>query len=136
MANYILLKEASTFQSVKKTLVVIIDGEIVQTSENFFEQIAQGLSFPDYFANNIDSFDELINDLDWLEENDIKIVFRNYDDFLEEENDEIREIILTVLDDAAEEWKRNDNTKILNMYIEPSELAEEDLDTLGISYND
>lgn len=136
MANYILLKEASTFQSVKKTLVVIIDGEIAQTSEIFFEQIAQGLNFPDYFANNIDSFDELINDLDWLEENDIKIVFRNYDDFLEEENDEIREIILTVFDDAAEEWKRNDNTKILSMYIEPSELAEEDLDTLGISYND
>lgn len=136
MANYILLKESSNFSSGNKTLVASIDGEEVQTSENFFEQIALGLHFPDYFGNNLDSFDELINDLDWLDENDIKIVFKNYDDFLAEENDEIREIILTILDDAAQEWKRNDNTKILNIYIEPSELAEDDLETLGISYLD
>ncbi len=136
MANYILLKDTSTFKPTQKTLVALIDGELTQTTEQFFEKIAESIRFPEYFGHNLDSFDELINDLDWLDENDIKIVFKNYDDFLAEENDEIREIILTVLDDAAEEWKRNDNTKILNIYIEPSELAQEDLETLGISYID
>ncbi len=136
MANYILLKDTSTFKPTQKTLVALIDGKLTQTTEQFFEKIAESIRFPEYFGHNLDSFDELINDLDWLDENDIKIVFKNYDDFLAEENDEIREIILTVLDDAAEEWKRNDNTKILNIYIEPSELAQEDLETLGISYID
>ena len=136
MANYILLKDTSTFKPTQKTLVALIDGELTQTTEQFFEKIAESIRFPEYFGHNLDSFDELINDLDWLDENDIKIVFKNYDDFLAEENDEIREIILTVLDDAAEECKINDNTKILNIYIEPSELAQEDLETLGISYID
>ncbi|MEA5138061.1 barstar family protein [Arcicella rigui] len=136
MANYILLKDTSTFKPTQKTLVALIDGELTQTTEQFFEKIAESIRFPEYFGHNLDSFDELINDLDWLDENDIKIIFKNYDNFLAEENDEIREIILTVLDDAAEEWKRNDNTKILNIYIEPSELAQEDLETLGISYID
>jgi hypothetical protein len=76
----------------------------------------------------------MINDLDWLDETIIQIVFKNYDDFLSEENDEAREILLTILDDAAAEWKRNDDTKKLRMYVEPSELAEDDLETLGIEY--
>lgn len=136
MANYYILKETYTQTSQNNILVAIIDGEKADTAEAFYKILGEALRFPDYFNHNIDSFDELINDLDWLEENDIRIVFKNYDDFLEEENDEIREIILTVLDDAAEEWKRNDNTKLLNIYIEPSELAEDDLETLGISYID
>lgn len=134
MANYYILGEDSTLKSHDNILVAIIDGENVETVEVFYQTLAKALHFPDYFNHNMDSFDELINDLDWLDQNDIRIVFKNYDDFLSEENDEIREIILTVLDDAAEEWKRNDNTKVLNIYIEPSELAEDDLETLGISY--
>jgi RNAse (barnase) inhibitor barstar len=136
MANYFILKDSSTFKSSSKNLIAIIDGELNKTADDFYINIAKAIHFPDYFGNNIDSFDELINDLDWLEENDIKIIFKNYDEFLSDENDEIREIILTVLDDAAAEWKRNDNTKILTIYIEPSELAEDDLETLGISYID
>ena len=136
MANYYILKETYTQTSQNNILVAIIDGEKADTAESFYKILGDALRFPDYFNHNMDSFDELINDLDWLDENDIRIVFKNYDNFLEEENDEIREIILTVLDDAAEEWKRNDNTKVLNIYIEPSELAEDDLETLGISYID
>ncbi len=134
MANYYILGEDSTLKSHDNILIAFIDGEKVETIEVFYQTLAKALYFPDYFSHNMDSFDELINDLDWLDQNDIRIVFKNYDDFLSEENDEIREIILTVLDDAAEEWKRNDNTKVLNIYIEPSELAEDDLETLGISY--
>lgn len=134
MANYYILQEEYTLKSHDNVLVAEIDGEKVDTADTFYEVLGKELDFPDYFGHNMDSFDELINDLDWLDQNDIRIVFKNYDDFLSEENDEIREIILTVFDDAAQEWKRNDNTKVLNLYIEPSELAEDDLETLGISY--
>jgi hypothetical protein len=70
-----------------------------------------------------------------LEEDRIYLIFRNYDIFLVEENDEAREILLTILDDASTEWKRMDGEgKTLKMLIEPSELGEDDLETLGIDF--
>ena len=134
MANYTILDAASTKHSTEKTLVVVIDGEQVDTLDKFYEQLIIQLNLNDDFGRNLDAFDEMINDLDWLEQNHIHLVFKNYDDFLSEENDESREIILTILDDAAAEWKRDADTKKLRMYIEPSELAEDDLETLGIEY--
>jgi hypothetical protein len=99
------------------------------------QSIASQLKFSDNFGSNFDAFDEMMNDLDWLEEDRIYLIFRNYDDFLSEENDEAREILLTILDDASTEWKRMDGEgKSLKMLIEPSELGEDDLGTLGIEF--
>ena len=135
MANYTILNTISDEHSTEKTLVAIIDGENIDTLDKFYDSISSQLKFPDNFGNNFDSFDEMINDLDWLEEDHIYLIFRNYDDFLSEENDEGREILLTILDDAASEWKRMDGEgKSLKMLIEPSELGEDDLETLGIEF--
>jgi RNAse (barnase) inhibitor barstar len=125
MANYTILDSVSTKHSTEKTLVVVIDGEQVDTLDKFYEQLISQLNLDDDFGRNLDAFDEMIN---------VHLVFKNYDEFLSEENDESREIILTILDDAAAEWKRDEDTKKLRMYIEPSELAEDDLETLGIEY--
>ena len=135
MANYIILNTVSDKHSTEKTLVAIIDGEHTDTLEKFYSSIASQLKFPGNFGNNFDAFDEMINDLDWLEEDRIYLIFRHYDIFLVEENDETREILLTILDDASSEWKRMDGEgKSLKMLIEPSELGEDDLETLGIEY--
>ena len=134
MANYTILNTTSTKHSTEKTLVANIDGEQVDTLEKFYQELIVQLKFPESFGRNLDAFDEMINDLDWLEETTICLVFKNYDNFLSEENDEAREIILTILDDAAEEWKRDTDAKKLRMYIEPSELAEDDLETIGLDY--
>ena len=134
MANYTILNTTSTKHSTEKTLVANIDGEQVDTLEKFYQELIVQLKFPDSFGRNLDAFDEMINDLDWLEETAICLVFKNYNNFLSEENDEAREIILTILDDAAEEWKRDTDAKKLRMYIEPSELAEDDLETIGLDY--
>jgi RNAse (barnase) inhibitor barstar len=134
MANYTILNSLSDKHSTEKTLVVVIDGEQIDTLNKFYEQLIVQLKLDDDFGRNLDAFDEMINDLDWLDEKYIHLVFRNYDEFLSEENDESREIILTILDDAAAEWKRDEDTKKLRMYIEPSELAEDDLETIGLDY--
>jgi RNAse (barnase) inhibitor barstar len=134
MANYTILNSSSDKQSTEKTLVVIIDGEQIDTLDKFYEQLIVQLKLDDGFGRNLDAFDEMINDLDWLDEKYIYLIFRNYDSFLSEENDESREIILTILDDAAAEWKRDEDTKKLRMQIEPSELAEDDLETIGLDY--
>jgi RNAse (barnase) inhibitor barstar len=135
MANYTILNTLSDKHSTEKTLVVIIDGEHTDTLEKFYQTITSSLKFPDNFGYNFDAFDEMVNDLDWLDESRIYLIFRNYDDFLSEENDEAREILLTILDDAANEWKRMDGEgKTIKMLIEPSELGEDDLETLGIEF--
>jgi RNAse (barnase) inhibitor barstar len=135
MANYTILNTLSEKHSTEKTLVVIIDGEQTDTLEKFYALVASQLKFPDNFGSNFDAFDEMMNDLDWLEETIIYLIFRNYDDFLSEENDEAREILLTILDDASTEWKRMDGEgKSLRLQIEPSDLGEDDLETLGIEF--
>jgi RNAse (barnase) inhibitor barstar len=137
MANYTILNEKYSRHSTDKTLVVTIDGETSSTINEFYKNIAQAMLFPDYFGRNIDSFDEIMSDLEWLKETNIHLIFKNYDNFLSEENDDIREIILTILDETAEEWKRKDeDAKKLRMYVEPSDLIEDDLTTLGIEFND
>jgi RNAse (barnase) inhibitor barstar len=135
MANYTILNTISDKHSTEKTLVAIIDGEHTDTLEKFYASVSSQLKFPDNFGNNFDAFDEMMNDLDWLPEDRIYLIFRNYDIFLVEENDEAREILLTILDDASSEWKRTDGEgKSLKMQIEPSELGEDDLETLGIEF--
>jgi len=135
MANYTILDTISDNHSTENALVAIIDGEQTDTLQKFYASVSSQLKFPDNFGDNFDAFDEMMNDLDWLEENHICLIFRNYDLFLVEENDEAREIILTILDDASSEWKRMDGEgKLLKMLIEPSELGEDDLDTLGIEF--
>lgn len=135
MANYTILNTIFNKHATEKTLVVIIDGEQIDTLDKFYDSISSQLKFPDIFGNNFDAFDEMINNLDWLEEDSICLIFRNYDDFLSEENDEAREILLTILDDASSEWKRmNGEGKSLKMLIETSELGEDDLETLGIEF--
>lgn len=136
MANFKILSELCVMVPNKNQLLVYIDGEDNLTIEQFYTSISTKLGFPDTFGNNLDAFDEMLNDLEWLNENQIFIVFRNYDDFLADENDELREVLLTIMDDAAEEWKSDSGTKTLTILIEPSELGVDDLETIGISYED
>ena len=96
MANYTILNTVSDKHSTEKMLVAIIDGEHTDTLEKFYSSIASQLRFPDNFGNNFDAFDEMMNDLDWLEEDRIYLIFKSYDIFLVEENDEAREILLTI----------------------------------------
>lgn len=134
MANYRILTEESTESSSDTLLVAVIDGATTLTLSDFYSSIASSLKFPDYFGHNLDSFDEMINDLGWIQEKNIHLVFKNYDDFLTEENDELREILLTMLDDAAMEKKSKEDGVLLEMSIEPSELAADDLETIGIEF--
>ncbi|MFY7888409.1 MAG: barstar family protein [Spirosomataceae bacterium] len=134
MANYRILTEESTESSSDTLLVAVIDGATTLTLSDFYSSIALALKFPDYFGHNLDSFDEMINDLGWIQEKNIHLIFKNYDDFLTEENDELREILLTMLDDAAMEKKSKEDGVLLEMSIEPSELAADDLETIGIEF--
>jgi RNAse (barnase) inhibitor barstar len=136
MAHFTLSNETYQGETTAKTMVGILDGSKATTIDDFYEALGQALVFPDYFGKNLDSFDEMMNDLEWIAQQTVVLVFRNYEDLLADENEEIKEIILSILDAAAEEWKEfGDGDKRLKLVIEDmSSTAADDLDAIGVEY--
>lgn len=95
------MKKLETPLRSNYTRFVIFDGKDFATLRSFYRNIAQQLNFPDYFSYNLDSLDELINDLSWIEESKIIVLIVNLDQFLHEEDEEIKAIILQMLDNAS-----------------------------------
>lgn len=83
-----------------------IDASKTTTLREFYETVAGVFGFPDYFGYNLDSFDEMINDLSWMENEKILIYFTHSDKFLAKERNESKILtLLDLLDAACEEWK-------------------------------
>lgn len=83
-----------------------IDSKKCRTLEDFYVAIAEALHFPDYFGSNLDSFDELMNDLSWIEDERLLIFFFNSESFLVSERNEKKVLaLLDQLDATCEEWK-------------------------------
>ncbi|WP_367915296.1 barstar family protein [Leadbetterella sp. DM7] len=83
-----------------------IDASKTTTLREFYETMAGVFEFPDYFGYNLDSFDEMMNDLSWIENEKILIYFTHSDKFLEKERNESKILtLLDLLDATCEEWK-------------------------------
>ena len=83
-----------------------IDASRVTTLRDFYETMAEVFEFPDYFGFNLDSFDEMINDLSWIENEKILIYFSNSEKFLEKERNDTKILtLLDLLEATCEEWK-------------------------------
>lgn len=90
-----------------------IDASKTTTLREFYETLADVFEFPDYFGYNLDSFDEMINDLSWIENEKILIYFTDSDKFLQKERNENKILtLLDLLDAACEEWKWADDDLI------------------------
>lgn len=84
----------------------VINGSKTATLKAFYEQIGLALDFPDYYAPNLDSLDELLNDLDWIEETRVVIKVENTTEWLIKEKSEEKILaLIDLLDATAEEWK-------------------------------
>ena len=106
-AHFLLTKSAA---DVKKSFlgafIGVIDGAKATSMKDFHEQIGSALKFPDYSGKNLDALDEMLNDLEWIEEQKVIIYISNSADWLSKERSEER--ILAVLDifgATAEDWK-------------------------------
>lgn len=86
--------------------VIEIDANEVTTLREFYEVLAKALHFPDYFGFNLDSLDELLNDLTWIEDEKLAVYFNNSEKFLEKERNETKILtLLDLLDATCEDWK-------------------------------
>ncbi len=83
-----------------------IEGKDSTTLKAFYEQINEALDFPDYFGHNLDSLDEMLNDLQWLDADKILLFIKDSTDWLvrEKSADKITTLI-DLLEAIAEDWK-------------------------------
>jgi RNAse (barnase) inhibitor barstar len=106
MPNFTILTTEQSLGHFKQYRIAVIDGAKSPSIKEFYQEIGRELDFPDYFEHNLDSLDELLNDLEWIEQENVALYFKNFDLFLSEQRkkDTISEL-LNLLDATAEDWK-------------------------------
>ena len=83
------------------SITLMLDGADVPNLRLFFKEIVEELQFPRY-TNNIQTFENQINDLSWLDGAKVRISISNAKEFLIEEDQQIRKTMLGILLAAME----------------------------------
>ncbi|MFS3929258.1 barstar family protein [Priestia flexa] len=66
----------------EETFVAKVNGNHTGNQKKLYKEFAEQFHFPDYFSWNLNSFDEMINDLDWINKNSYIIIIYNSDRIL------------------------------------------------------
>lgn len=105
--HFLLAKSfADLTKEFKNSKIAVVDGSKSTSLKDFYEVIGTALEFPDYYDANLDSLDELLNDLEWLDDSQVVIWIPNSDNWLiREKSAEKIVAVIDLLDAAAEEWK-------------------------------
>ncbi len=77
-----ITNNSNKFYSNQNIRFVFIDGNANDTIDKCYNTLTQQLSIPDYFGNNLDALEEVMHDLEWIEEEQIKIVIFNAEKLL------------------------------------------------------
>ena len=134
MSNFKIIKSDYKSTSHKHTAECFINGNTTPHISDFYTQIAKDLHFPDYFGKNLDALNDCLNDLSWLEQNQVHIVLTHYDKFLSSEPKDVRWNVLHILDESAKTWKDSTGTNKMkfDISVEHSDLFKQDLIDAGI----
>lgn len=73
------------YYSAMNTRFVFIDGNANNTLEKCFATLHAQLSIPSYFGFNLDALEEVMNDLEWIDEEKITIIIANQTSLLQNE---------------------------------------------------
>lgn len=80
------------------------DGQAITDKESFFRMAAAAMSFPSYFGNNWDAFEECVTDLEWIEERPRVLLYDHASHFIKQSPKEWK-TASSILGDAVEESK-------------------------------
>lgn len=105
MSNFLIVSPNANLTEFKKYRIGQIDGAKTPTLKSFYQAVEKSLSFPDYFEHNLESLDELLNDLEWIKQADVALYITNSDEFLAQEKPAKILELLNLLDATAEDWK-------------------------------
>ena len=104
-----ILDTPPTFSS--DVFVAEIDGKKARTLRGFYPRIAKGLFFPDYFGKNLDALFDCLCSLEVVGKQDVVLLIRHAESFLEKEKPEKRSAALDVLRDAEKPENRSDGVR-------------------------
>ena len=76
-----------SYYSEKNIRFVFIDGNICRSIHQCYLTLQQQLSIPDYFGYNLDALEEVLGDLDWVEEEKVRIILLNSEHLLTDEKE-------------------------------------------------
>lgn len=89
---------------------VFIDGNGCSSLKDCYATLRRQLSLPDYFGNNLDALEEVLEDLEWISEEKVKVIFLNRESLLK--NDRKKEAFLDIFTAA-------DNQKLEVIFLGP-----------------
>lgn len=91
------------FSNDNPTLIKLVQGSKITSIKKLFKEFSEKLKFPSYFSYNWASFDECINDLEWLDAKSYVIVLNNVEKICNIEKEDIK-IFFKILNETASEW--------------------------------
>jgi RNAse (barnase) inhibitor barstar len=91
-----------------QVFVAEIDGKKARTLRGFYPRIAKALLFPDYFGKNLDALFDCLCSLEVVGKQEVVLLIRHAESFLEKEKEEKRKAALDVLRDAEKQENRSD----------------------------
>lgn len=95
--------QTSPHDVASENRIVVLDSYWVQDLSSLYLSLSALLAFPAYFTPNLDSFDECMSDLSWLDVKAIHIHFSNTSHFLEKESVAMLQNVLSVVASAEQE---------------------------------
>ena len=90
-------------KSSNELFLISIDGKDCSNKKALFNTFSSKLQFPDYFGDNWDAFNDCFNDLEWLDSNQYVLFFKNFEETLTQDIDEL-EIFLEIIEEAIKDW--------------------------------
>lgn len=81
--------------------LVFLDGRACLTLADCYHTLQEQLSIPDYFGHNLDALEEVLDDLDWIIEDEISIIIFYPEDLLAKETGK-KETFLQILQSAGD----------------------------------
>lgn len=97
-----IIQRNVNYFSENNTRFVFINGKCCERLKDCFSELQEQLSLPDYFGHNLDALDEMLADLEWVVEEEVKIIIQHPELLLVREP-LIRQDFLDVLQDCENE---------------------------------
>jgi RNAse (barnase) inhibitor barstar len=106
-----ILSIAADFYSENNIRYAFVDGNTCKRIEQCYKTLQQQLSIPDYFGYNLDALEEVLGDLDWIEEEKIKLILLNSGQLLTDDTEK-KKGFLDILNSCK-------NEKVEIIYLTP-----------------
>lgn len=129
--NKVISISSKEFEKIKKDLlnneqmyVVELNGENIQSWENYIIEIQTKFKFPTSCIDSIDRYFDWMRDLDWLKKKSYTLIINKYNLFIynniELRNEiisDFKEVILSFWQDEVEEVVVGGKAKLFTLYL-------------------